>query len=66
MRAWRWIPVVLVFTLHLAGCGEKEENLGAPEPEQLDLALDFYVNPDHAGALHRRSRRATSSGPDWK
>ena len=49
MRAWRWIPVVLVFTLLLAGCGEKEENLGAPEPEQLDLALDFYVNPDHSG-----------------
>ena len=49
MRAWRWIAVVLVFALALAGCGEKEENLGAPEPEQLDLALDFYVNPDHAG-----------------
>ena len=47
MRAWRWIAVALV--LALAGCGEKQENLGAPEPEQLDLALDFYVNPDHAG-----------------
>lgn len=35
--------------LALAGCGEKEENLGTATPEQLDLALDFYVNPDHAG-----------------
>lgn len=33
----------------LAGCGEKEENLEAGLSEQLDLALDFYVNPDHAG-----------------
>ena len=33
----------------LAGCGEKEENLEAGVSEQLDLALDFYVNPDHAG-----------------
>ena len=33
----------------LAGCGEKEEKLGSADREQLDLALDFYVNPDHAG-----------------
>lgn len=33
----------------LAGCGEKEENLETGLSEQLDLALDFYVNPDHAG-----------------
>jgi putative hydroxymethylpyrimidine transport system substrate-binding protein len=32
-----------------AGCGEKEEELGGARPEQLDLVLDFYVNPDHAG-----------------
>lgn len=31
-----------------AGCGEKEE-LDAGEPERFDLALDFFVNPDHAG-----------------
>jgi putative hydroxymethylpyrimidine transport system substrate-binding protein len=31
-----------------AGCGEKEERRGgAPVP--FDVALDFYVNPDHAG-----------------
>jgi len=31
-----------------AGCGEKEE-VDAGEPERFDLALDFFVNPDHAG-----------------
>jgi putative hydroxymethylpyrimidine transport system substrate-binding protein len=35
---------VLVF----AGC-EKEEDLSAGTSQQFDLALDFYVNPDHAG-----------------
>jgi putative hydroxymethylpyrimidine transport system substrate-binding protein len=30
------------------GCGEKTEG-GATSPEQLDLMLDFYPNPDHAG-----------------
>jgi putative hydroxymethylpyrimidine transport system substrate-binding protein len=36
--------------LPFAGCGEKEEDLdGAAQPTELDLALDFYVNPDHAG-----------------
>lgn len=34
----------------LAACGEKEEpTRSQAEPEQFDLALDFYVNPDHAG-----------------
>jgi putative hydroxymethylpyrimidine transport system substrate-binding protein len=32
-----------------AGCGEKEERPGAAETEPFELALDFYVNPDHAG-----------------
>ena len=33
-----------------AACGEKKEDLsGAAETQQFDLALDFYVNPDHAG-----------------
>ena len=31
-----------------AGCGEKSEP-SAGEVERFDLALDFYVNPDHAG-----------------
>jgi putative hydroxymethylpyrimidine transport system substrate-binding protein len=33
----------------LAGCGEKEESLRGGEAEQLELMLDFFVNPDHAG-----------------
>jgi putative hydroxymethylpyrimidine transport system substrate-binding protein len=34
-----------------AGCGEKDEPAagGNPETEPFDVALDFYVNPDHAG-----------------
>jgi putative hydroxymethylpyrimidine transport system substrate-binding protein len=32
-----------------SACGEKEEELEGARPEQLELALDFYVNPDHAG-----------------
>ena len=32
-----------------AGCGEKQEGRGGVEAEPFELALDFYVNPDHAG-----------------
>jgi len=32
----------------VAGCGEKTER-GRGDAEALTLALDFYVNPDHAG-----------------
>ena len=32
-----------------AGCGEKEENTRGGGTEPFELALDFYVNPDHAG-----------------
>lgn len=41
----------LVAAAALAACGEKEETLGSAEPEPFDLALDFYVNPDHAGVF---------------
>lgn len=33
----------------IAGCGEKSESGGGGELESFDLALDFFVNPDHAG-----------------
>jgi putative hydroxymethylpyrimidine transport system substrate-binding protein len=37
-------------SLLAAACGEKQERgVGGVEPEQFDVALDFYVNPDHAG-----------------
>ena len=32
-----------------AGCGEKEEQTTGGGSEPFELALDFYVNPDHAG-----------------
>jgi putative hydroxymethylpyrimidine transport system substrate-binding protein len=47
-RAVAAVVVVLLAGLGV-GCGEKEEELGGARPEQLDLVLDFYVNPDHAG-----------------
>jgi putative hydroxymethylpyrimidine transport system substrate-binding protein len=33
----------------LIGCGEKDETSAAGSTEPFTLALDFYVNPDHAG-----------------
>ena len=44
VAAW---AVVLALTV-AAGCGEKPEK-GPGEAGRFDLALDFYVNPDHAG-----------------
>ena len=41
--------LLAVLALAVGGCGEKEEKVGTLEPESFDLALDFYVNPDHAG-----------------
>jgi putative hydroxymethylpyrimidine transport system substrate-binding protein len=40
--------LVLVGALGV-GCGEKEENPTGNAAQPFDLALDFYVNPDHAG-----------------
>jgi putative hydroxymethylpyrimidine transport system substrate-binding protein len=33
----------------MAGCGEKSESTTSGQTQVVDLALDFYVNPDHAG-----------------
>jgi len=50
MRSRALAPVVaLLAALAISACGEKEESLNPTEPEPFDLALDFYVNPDHAG-----------------
>jgi putative hydroxymethylpyrimidine transport system substrate-binding protein len=47
---------VLIATIAVAtGCGEKDEPGGA-EPERFDLALDFYVNPDHVGIYEALER----------
>ncbi len=32
-----------------AGCGEKSESSTSAKPQPFTLALDWYVNPDHAG-----------------
>lgn len=48
MRARLALAILAATALAVAGCGEKEES--APgEPQRFDLALDFFVNPDHAG-----------------
>jgi putative hydroxymethylpyrimidine transport system substrate-binding protein len=41
--------------LLVAGCGEREEPRRG-EPEQFDLALDFYINPDHVGIYEALDR----------
>lgn len=41
------IALAVFAALTAAGCGEKSEGGGAPE--RLDLALDFFINPDHVG-----------------
>jgi putative hydroxymethylpyrimidine transport system substrate-binding protein len=45
-----FVVLAATLSLGLAACGEKEENIsGTAESQPFDLALDFYVNPDHAG-----------------
>ena len=51
------VPLVVVaLAAGNAACGEKEESLGAKDAQQFDLALDFYVNPDHAGVFMAKER----------
>jgi putative hydroxymethylpyrimidine transport system substrate-binding protein len=42
------IALAVLGLLVLAGCGERKEKISG-QSEPLDLVLDFYVNPDHAG-----------------
>jgi len=39
-----------------AGCGEKQEPRHGGAAEPFDLALDFYVNPDHVGIYEALDR----------
>ena len=50
--------VVLAVTVAVAGCGEKQEprHGGSGHAEPFDLALDFYVNPDHVGIYEALER----------
>jgi putative hydroxymethylpyrimidine transport system substrate-binding protein len=51
------VAAVLVCAATLAtGCGEKSESTTSPQQQTLDLALDFYVNPDHAGIFEALDR----------
>jgi putative hydroxymethylpyrimidine transport system substrate-binding protein len=51
------LPLVVAgLAAGIAACGEKEESLDALEAQPFDLALDFYVNPDHAGILVAKDR----------
>jgi putative hydroxymethylpyrimidine transport system substrate-binding protein len=49
-RVWQLTVVALLAAaVGAAGCGEKSEDATGGETEQFDLALDFFVNADHAG-----------------
>ena len=47
----RLVPamIALLLALGLAACGEKEETIGEPVTERVDLVLDYLPNADHAG-----------------
>lgn len=48
MRTAAALLASLALAAGIAGCGEKSERADG-QAERFDLALDFYVNPDHAG-----------------
>ena len=41
--------IMAAAALIAAGCGEKSEETTGVGSEPFDLALDFFINPDHAG-----------------
>jgi putative hydroxymethylpyrimidine transport system substrate-binding protein len=43
------VALVVCAATIAAGCGEKSESTSRGTPQPFSLALDFYVNPDHAG-----------------
>ena len=48
-----------------AGCGEKDETTERGATQPFELALDFYVNPDHAGIYAgRENGRFEEAGLD--
>jgi putative hydroxymethylpyrimidine transport system substrate-binding protein len=49
---------ILAVAVAVAGCGEKQEprHGGSGQAEPFDLALDFYVNPDHVGIYEALDR----------
>jgi putative hydroxymethylpyrimidine transport system substrate-binding protein len=57
MRPYALVALVAALATAVApsGCGEKEEP-GGSAAEQFDLALDFFVNPDHVGIYQALER----------
>jgi putative hydroxymethylpyrimidine transport system substrate-binding protein len=48
---------VLAAAVAVAGCGEKDESVtGGVEQRNLDLALDWFPNPDHAAIFEAKDR----------
>lgn len=47
---------IALAAIGLAACGEKSESTKGGGAEELTLALDFYVNPDHAGIFRAIER----------
>ncbi len=43
------VALALAIAALAAGCGEKSEDVTPGNPQPFDIALDFYVNADHAG-----------------
>ncbi len=52
----RVVAVAVTVAAMLAGCGEKEETVRGGQTEPFTVALDFYVNPDHAGIFRALER----------
>ncbi|MGH2925083.1 MAG: ABC transporter substrate-binding protein [Solirubrobacterales bacterium] len=50
------VAVAVCATALLAGCGEKSESTTAGQAQPIDLALDFYINPDHAPIIEALDR----------
>jgi putative hydroxymethylpyrimidine transport system substrate-binding protein len=50
------VALTVCATALLAGCGEKSESTTAGRAQPINLALDFYVNPDHAPIIEALDR----------
>ncbi len=56
MRLRAACAIAMVTAILAAACGEKDEDANGPPSEPFTLALDFYVNPDHAGIFRALER----------
>ena len=56
MRRLTLLIALLFAALLVAGCGEREEKLGASGERKLELMLDWVPNPDHAGIYAAQER----------